>query len=113
MGSAIGQAAYLSGCPDVIVARASVPSFGSAVGTRSDRPKVRYGDTTGDADTSGVLGGHRNEEGCMRQWELFGITDDDPYWTPPPAASRPIETVRFVPDIDDEDDVALVPEPAA
>src|SRR4029078_2725993 len=50
MGSAIGQAAYLSRCPDVIVARASVSSFGSAVGTRSDRPKVRYGDTTGDAD---------------------------------------------------------------
>jgi hypothetical protein len=49
----------------------------------------------------------------MRQWELFGITDDDPYWTPPPAASRPIETIRFVPDLDDEDDVALVPEPAA
>ncbi|HEX3300862.1 MAG TPA: hypothetical protein VHW68_12240 [Actinomycetota bacterium] len=49
----------------------------------------------------------------MRQWELFGITDDDPYWTPPPAASRPIETIRFVPDLEDEDGVALVPEPAA
>jgi hypothetical protein len=50
---------------------------------------------------------------AMRQWELFGITDDDPYWTPPPVASRPIETIRFVPDLEDEDDAALVPEPAA
>ena len=50
---------------------------------------------------------------AMRQWELFGITDDDPYWTPPPVASRPIETIRFVPDLEDEDGVALVPEPAA
>ena len=47
----------------------------------------------------------------MRQWELFGITDDDPHWTPP----RPPEpaTIAFVPDLDDEDDEALVPEPAA
>jgi hypothetical protein len=47
----------------------------------------------------------------VRQWELFGITDDDPYWTPP----RPSEpaTIAFVPDLDEKDDEALVPEPAA
>jgi len=47
----------------------------------------------------------------VRQWELFGITDDDLYWTPP----RPSETgtIAIVPDLDDEDDAALVPEPAA
>jgi len=47
----------------------------------------------------------------VRQWELFGITDDDPEWTPP----RPSEpaTIAFVPDLDEEDDEALLPEPAA
>ena len=49
----------------------------------------------------------------MRQWELFGITDDDPYWTPPPVASLSFEIIRFVPDLKDEDGVALVREPAA
>jgi hypothetical protein len=48
----------------------------------------------------------------MRQWELFGITDDDPYWTPP-VQSRPVETIQFVPDLEDEDDETLMPEPAA
>ena len=47
----------------------------------------------------------------MRQWELFGITDDDPYWTPP-VESRPVETIQFVPDLEDEDEI-LLPEPAA
>jgi hypothetical protein len=47
----------------------------------------------------------------VRQWELFGITDDDPYWTPP-RPSEP-DTIAIVPDLDDEDDAALVPEPAA
>jgi hypothetical protein len=53
-----------------------------------------------------------DEGETMRQWELFGITDDDPYWTPP-VASRPVETIQFVPDLEDQDDVALQPEPAA
>ncbi len=47
----------------------------------------------------------------MRQWELFGITDDDPYWTPP-VESRPVETIQFVPDLEDDDEI-LLPEPAA
>jgi len=34
----------------------------------------------------------------MRQWELFGITDDDPHWTPL-VESRPLETSQFVPDL--------------
>ena len=48
----------------------------------------------------------------MRQWELFGITDDDPYWTPPQRPPEPAP-IAFVPDLDEEDDEALVPEPAA
>ena len=47
----------------------------------------------------------------MRQWELFGITDDDPYWTPPQASDIPVD-IAFVPDLVD-DEVALLPEPAA
>ena len=47
----------------------------------------------------------------MRQWELFGITDDQPYWTP--ARPTEPEAIAIVPDLDDEDDEALVPEPAA
>ena len=46
----------------------------------------------------------------MRQWELFGITDDDPYWTPPPPRQPDPVVTMIVPDLDDED---LVPEPAA
>jgi hypothetical protein len=52
----------------------------------------------------------------VRQWELFGITDDDPYWTPPPRPSDPepaSNAIAFVPDLDTEDDEALLPEPAA
>ena len=47
----------------------------------------------------------------MRQWELFGITDLDPSWTPPKADREP-DAVVTVLDIgrDDED---LLPEPAA
>jgi hypothetical protein len=48
----------------------------------------------------------------MRQWELFGITDDDPYWAPPRASDIPV-AIAFVPDLDDENDEALLPEPAA
>lgn len=50
----------------------------------------------------------------MRQWELFGITDDDPYWTPPPRPAEPADTpaIAIVPDLVEEDE-ALVPEPAA
>ena len=48
----------------------------------------------------------------MRQWELFGITDDDPYWTPPQASDIPV-TIAFVPDLVDEDEENLIPEPAA
>ena len=47
----------------------------------------------------------------MRQWELFGITDLDPTWTPPQVDREP-DAVVTVLDIgtDDED---LLPEPAA
>jgi hypothetical protein len=47
----------------------------------------------------------------MRQWELFGITDRDPKWTPPKTDREP-DTVVTVLDVgrDDED---LLPEPAA
>ena len=48
----------------------------------------------------------------MRQWELFGITDDDPYWTPP-RPSDDVATIAYLPDVIDEDDEALLPEPAA
>jgi hypothetical protein len=44
----------------------------------------------------------------MRQWELFGITDSQPAWTPP---KREIDTVVTVLDIPEEED--LLPEPAA
>jgi DNA gyrase inhibitor GyrI len=50
------------------------------------------------------------EEGVVRQWEFFGITDDDPYWTPPRRAEP--DTVAILPDLDDEDE-DLIPEPAA
>ena len=47
----------------------------------------------------------------MRQWELFGITDRDPNWTPPKGDREP-DSVVTVLDVgrDDED---LLPEPAA
>ena len=47
----------------------------------------------------------------MRQWELFGITDLDPNWTPPKADREP-DAVVTVLDVgrNDED---LLPEPAA
>ncbi len=47
----------------------------------------------------------------MRQWELFGITDHDPDWTPPKVDREPDNVVTVL-DIgtDDED---LLPEPAA
>ena len=47
----------------------------------------------------------------MRQWELFGITDLDPTWTPPQDDREPDNVVTVL-DIgtDDED---LLPEPAA
>jgi hypothetical protein len=52
-----------------------------------------------------------DEGETMRQWELFGITDDDPYWTPPRASDIPV-AIAFVPDLDDENEEALLPEPA-
>jgi len=47
----------------------------------------------------------------MRQWELFGITDLVPTWTPPKVDTEPDNVVTVL-DIgtDDED---LLPEPAA
>ena len=47
----------------------------------------------------------------MRQWELFGITDSDPTWTPPQVDREPDNVVTVL-DIgtDDED---VLPEPAA
>ena len=47
----------------------------------------------------------------MRQWELFGITDHDPDWSPP-QVDRESDAVVTVLDIGtgDED---LLPEPAA
>jgi len=61
----------------------------------------------------------------MRQWELFGITDSDPTWTPPqPVTDAPevrdpssaiadfaqdLEVLRLAIDAQDE----RVPEPAA
>jgi DNA gyrase inhibitor GyrI len=47
----------------------------------------------------------------VRQWELFGITDDDPYWTPPQRSTA--DTIAIVPEVEDEEDEALLPEPAA
>ena len=47
----------------------------------------------------------------MRQWELFGITDSDPKWTPPQVDPEPDNVVTvLVVGTDDED---LLPEPAA
>ena len=48
----------------------------------------------------------------MRQWELFGITDRDPSWTPPKRVDPEADTVVTVLDVG-EDDEDLLPEPAA
>ena len=61
----------------------------------------------------------------MRQWELFGITDSDPTWTPPPRPApnatdvsevsvaddfgQDLEVLRLAVEAQDE----RVPEPAA
>jgi hypothetical protein len=31
----------------------------------------------------------------MRQWELFGITDSEPAWTPPVKVPEPEEILRI------------------
>jgi len=56
----------------------------------------------------------------MRQWELFGITDSDPYWTPPkrsdPAKDEDlddlVEVINILSLAIDAQDEPL-PEPAA
>lgn len=69
----------------------------------------RYAHARVDADTSGT----QREEGVpVRQWELFGITDSDPYWTPPKRPSTD-DTIAIVPDVDTEEEATLIPEPAA
>jgi hypothetical protein len=45
----------------------------------------------------------------MRQWELFGITDSQPAWTPPKVETDTVVRVLDIP----EDDEDLLPEPAA
>jgi hypothetical protein len=47
----------------------------------------------------------------MRQWELFGITDLDPSWTPPKADREPDSVVTVLEVCRDDED--LLPEPAA
>jgi hypothetical protein len=47
----------------------------------------------------------------MRQWELFGITDRDPNWTPPKADREPDSVVTVLEVCRDDED--LLPEPAA
>ena len=47
----------------------------------------------------------------MRQWELFGITDLDPTWTPPKVDREPDNVVTVLDIGTDAED--LLPEPAA
>ena len=47
----------------------------------------------------------------MREWDGV-VADDDPYWAPPLLSDIPV-AIAFVPDLDDENDEALLPEPAA
>ncbi|MDP9327625.1 MAG: hypothetical protein M3P10_05405 [Actinomycetota bacterium] len=32
----------------------------------------------------------------MRQWELFGITDSQPAWTPPKKKAAESDTIRLI-----------------
>jgi hypothetical protein len=60
------------------------------------------------------------DERAMRQWELFGITDSDPYWTPPKRSDPPkdedlddlVEVINILSLAIDAQDEPL-PEPAA
>jgi hypothetical protein len=77
------------------------------------RKSTRTADTRVTAPMPISVASPKNRGGPpVRQWELFGITDDDPYWTPPQRPPEPAP-IAFVPDLEDEDDEALVPEPAA
>jgi len=73
-------------------------------------PEVRYAPSARDADISTVPW-CEEAVNVMRQWELFGITDSDPKWTPPQVDPEPDNVVTVL-DVgtDDED---LLPEPAA
>ncbi len=46
----------------------------------------------------------------MRQWELFGITDSQPAWTPPPkaAASDTIRLITTEPDEGEQEQLVSV-----
>jgi hypothetical protein len=72
------------------------------------------------ADTLGDGLDRRGEARAMRQWELFGITDSDPNWTPPKRSEPPkdeddgdlVEVISVLSLAIDAQDERL-PEPAA